>query len=288
MKFALPETLADAIALLAQADARCLAGGQSLVAMMNARLVSPSTIVSLRAIPGLDRIEIRADGGLLIGAMARHTDVARIAPASPAAALLSQAASVIAHPAIRNQGTIGGAIAHADPSADYPPAIVCAAAIVHIAGPTGKRTVPATEFIRGYYETALVPGEIVTDVEVPSGPAGAVAHYEKYSLVDGDFAVISAAVILAVEKGRCTALQLAIGGGAPTPIRLPSAEAALIGTPLDPSDVAAAGRMLAAAADPIDDFRGSADYRRKLIPRIAARAIASAQLKLRHGHARSA
>ena len=280
MKFALPETLADAIALLGEDGARCLAGGQSLVAMMNARLVSPSTIVSLRAIPGLDRIESRADGSLLIGAMARHADVARLTPRSPAGALFAAAAGLIGHPAIRNQGTIGGSIAHADPSADYPAAVVCAGAAVHIAGRARGRAVAAADFFRGYYETALQPGEIVTAVEVPAGPRGGAAHYEKFSLVDGDFAVVSAAVTLAVENGRCTAVQIAVGGGAPVPIRSAAAEAALIGTPLGEADIAAAARTLAEAADPIDDFRGSAAYRRRLIPRIVARAVAAAKRKL--------
>ena len=280
MKFALPETLADAIALLGEDGARCLAGGQSLVAMMNARLVSPSTIVSLRAIPGLDRIESRADGSLLIGAMARHADVARLTPRSPAGALFATAAGLIGHPAIRNQGTIGGSIAHADPSADYPAVVVCAGATMHIAGRAGNRAVSAAGFFRGYYETALQPGEIVTAVEVPAGPRGGTAHYEKYSLVDGDFAVVSATVMLAVENGRCTAVQIAVGGGAPVPIRSAAAEAALIGKPLGEADIAAAARTLAEAADPIDDFRGSAAYRRKLIPRIVARAVAAAKRKL--------
>jgi len=285
MKFALPETLADAVALLAEDGARCLAGGQSLVAMMNARLVSPSTLVSLRAIPGLDRIEIRADGSLFIGAMAQHADVARLAPRSPATALFAQAAGLIGHPAIRNQGTIGGSIAHADPSADYPGVVVCAGATVHIAGRSGNRTVSAADFFRGYYETALQPGEIVTAVEAPAGPRGGSAHYEKYSLVDGDFAVVSAAVMLAMTNGRCTAIQLAVGGGAAVPVRVLAAEAALVGTALAEADLAAAGRKLVEAADPIDDFRGSAAYRRKLIPRIAARAVAAAKQKLLNGHA---
>src|SRR5688500_2382800 len=125
MKFATPQTLEEAVALLGEDGARCLSGGQTLVAMLNARLLAPTSRVSLRAIPGLDRITTGADGGVRIGAMALHADVAALTARSPAASLLAQAAGAIGHPAIRNQGTIGGSVAHADPAADYPPALVC-------------------------------------------------------------------------------------------------------------------------------------------------------------------
>src|SRR5262249_23468169 len=147
------------------------------------------------------------------------------------------------------------------------------------AGAADTRAIPAAAFFKGYYETALRPGEIITAVEVPPGPASGIAHYEKFALVHGDFALISVAVILAMKQGRCTSAQLAVGACAPARVGVAAAEAALLGSALDDNALAAAGALLAEACDPIDDFRGSAAYRRKLVPRIVARAVRAAQAK---------
>lgn len=285
MKFASPETLQEALALLGEDGARCLAGGQSLVAMMNARLVAPSTLVSLRRIAELSTIASLPDGGLRIGTMASHAAVARLKPAAPGPRLVCAAAATIGHPAIRNQGTIGGSLAHADPAADYPTATLAADARIVVAGAAGRRTIAAADFFKGYYETALAPGEMIVAVEVPPGPARAAVHYEKYSLVHGDFAVISIAVILAMEGGRCASIRLAVGACAPAPLRIAEAEALLAGTTLDDTALAAAGAVLAEAADPIDDARGSAEFRRKLVPRMVRRAILAAKQKGSTNHA---
>jgi aerobic carbon-monoxide dehydrogenase medium subunit len=279
MKFASPDTLEDALKLLAEDGARCLAGGQSLVAMMNAQLVSPTTLVSLRGIPELAAITTLPDGGLRIGAMVPHAAVARLKPTAAGPALLAKTAAEIGHPAIRNQGTIGGSLAHADPAADYPAAAVCAGARIVVAGAAGRRAMPAGEFFKGFYETALRPGEIIVAVEIPPGPANGAAHYEKLAVVHGDFALVSAAVILAMKGGRCTSAAIAVGASAPAPVRVAEAEAALTGTALDDAALARAGALIAAACDPIDDFRGSATYRKKLVPRIVARAVRAAQAR---------
>jgi carbon-monoxide dehydrogenase medium subunit len=275
-----PESLAEAVAALSAEGARCLAGGQSLVAMMNAGLLSPPVLVSLRRIPGLDGVTWQPDGTLSLGAMARHRDVARLAPRGATSELLVEAARRIGHPAIRNRGTIGGSLAHADPAADYPTAVTCAEAEIEIAGPAGMRRVPAGAFFHGYYETAAAAGELVTAIHVPPAPRGARAHYEKLMIVDGDFAVVSAAVILAMEGGRCRHARIALGAIGPAPLRLPEAEAVLVGSPLDPASLDRAGAMLAAAADPVDDMRGSAGFRLRLIPRLLRRAVAAARAKI--------
>lgn len=285
MKFACPETIADAARLLAEDGARCLSGGQSLVAMMNADLVAPSTLVSLRRIGELARIEIGPDGGLSLGAMATHASVARLKPASAGAELVIAAAGAIGHPAIRNQGTIGGSIAHADPAADYPTAITCADATVVIAGSNSRRRVAAAEFFKGFYETALEPGEIIVAVEVPPGATGARAHYEKFALIDGDFAVVSAAAIIGMSGGRCSFARLTIGACAATPVRDPVAEERLIGTTLDEEALDRAADLLMQRCDPIDDFRGSASYRLKLVPRLLKRAVDAAKQKAERVHA---
>jgi carbon-monoxide dehydrogenase medium subunit len=279
MRFATPDTVAEAAALLQEDGARCLSGGQSLVAMMNADLVTPTLLVSLRRIGALARVESRADGGLSIGAMATHANVARLKPASAGAELVVTAAATIGHPAIRNQGTIGGSIAHADPAADYPTAITCADAEVVVAGAGGERRIAATDFFLGFYETALAPGEIVIGVEVPPGPAGARAHYEKFALIDGDFAVVSVAAIIGMSGGRCTFARLAIGACAAAPVRDPAAEELLLGTALDDKALAAASELLVQRCDPVDDFRGSAGYRLKLVPRLLKRAVTAARQK---------
>jgi carbon-monoxide dehydrogenase medium subunit len=283
MRFASPETITDAVRLLSEEGARCLSGGQSLVAMMNADLVAPSTLVSLRRIGELARVEAMPHGGLSIGAMAAHSTVARLSPASGGAELVIAAAGSIGHPAIRNQGTIGGSIAHADPAADYPTAIVCADATVVVAGAGGRRRVPAAEFFTGFYETALSPGEMVVAVEVPPGAAGARAHYEKFALIDGDFAAASVAAIVGMSGGRCAFARLAVGACAATPVRDPAAEARLVGTALDDPALDAAAAILVGRCDPIDDFRGSASYRLKLVPRLLKRAVNAAKEKAAHG-----
>ena len=285
MKLAVPETIPEALRLLGTDGARCLAGGQSLVAMMNAHLVEPSLLVSLRRISRLNDIARREDGGLRLGAMTVHADVARLKVAAAGPDLLVQAARDIAHPAVRNQGTIGGSLAHADPAADYPTAVVCAGATIGIVGSSGERRVAADDFFLGYYETALQPGEILVDVDVPAGPDHAASHYEKFSLVDGDFAVVSAAAIIGMTNGRCDHAQLAVGACAARPVRAERAEAALLGSALDDTAIAEAGRLLAEACDPIDDFRGSAAYRLKMVPRLVARAIRAARAKAETRHA---
>jgi carbon-monoxide dehydrogenase medium subunit len=279
MKFASPDTLDEALALLSEDGARCLAGGQSLVAMMNANLVAPPVLVSLRRIPELAAVSPLPDGGIRIGAMVPHAAVARLAPGAAGPALLCRTAAEIGHPAIRNQGTIGGSLAHADPAADYPAAVVCAGARIVVAGAGGRRAIPAGEFFKGFYETALASGEVIVAVEVPPGPPGAAAHYEKFALVHGDFALISCAAIIAMKGGRCATAQIAVGAAASAPLRVAAAEAALVASALDDTALARAGALIAAAADPIDDFRGSATYRKKLVPRIVARAVRAAQDK---------
>jgi carbon-monoxide dehydrogenase medium subunit len=259
MEYVAPRTLDEAYRALGADESRCLAGGQSLVAMMNLGLVAPSRLVSLRRIDALRGLAVQPDGGLRIGAMTTHAELAALDAAAAGPALLAKAARVVAYPAIRAWGTIGGSVAHADPSADYPVALVAADATIEIGSAAGMRHVAAPEFFRGLFETALVPGEIVTAIHVPPGPCGAGAAYEKLSLVVGDFAIVSVAAI----AGRTA--QLAVGGYGSKPIRLSG---------IDTSDDAliAAGRALAAASDPPGDHRASAAYRRRVLPELIRRA----------------
>jgi carbon-monoxide dehydrogenase medium subunit len=274
-RFHAPERLDEAIRLLAaDEEARPLAGGQTLVAMLNADLLTPSQLVSLHRIAALKGIERRADGSLRIGAMTTHAALARSDALGGGHGLLADAASRIGHDAIRNRGTLGGAVAHADPSADYPPALVALDAAVEAVGPSGKREIAAADFFQGFLTTALDRGEIVTAIILPPGPTQARTHYEKFARVEGDFATVSVAAALWTGGVR-----IALGGVGPAPVRSTEAEAKLVAGGLSDAALDAAGALLVEASDPIDDVRGSADYRRLLIPRLVRRAIRAAEGK---------
>jgi aerobic carbon-monoxide dehydrogenase medium subunit len=277
-----PETVEEAVTLLAaDPNAKCLAGGATLVAMMNADLVEITDLISLREVAGLKGIARLPDGSVRIGAMTRHHDIATSSAFSPGQIFLSEAASRIGHPAIRNMGTIGGSIAHADPAADFPAVVMAADAFVEIAGQSGKRELKPQEFFLDYLSTALQHDEIVTAVRVPPAPPGAVSVYEKFSRVEGDFATVSVALMVAGDGRSCSALRLALGACGPKPIRVEAAEERLCDSTLSPNDVAAACALLIASCEPIDDMRGSAEYRVSLIPVLVERALARAMDRLR-------
>ena len=167
MNYFAPGSLEDAYQALADAEAVCLAGGQSLIAAMNLRLAAPGSLVSLRKIAALRGVDVRPDGGLRIGAMTTHAELAAMAATAAGPDLVARAARLIAYPAVRSRGTIGGSVALADPAADYPVALQAADASIEIGGPRGSRTVKARAFFRGLFETDLQRGEIVLAIHVP-------------------------------------------------------------------------------------------------------------------------
>lgn len=267
MDYIVPETLVDACHALEAEDSHCLAGGQSLVAMMNLGLATPGRIVSLRRVAELRGIETTPDGSLRIGAMTTHAELIELPAALPGARLLAQAARVVAYPAVRTRGTIGGSVALADPAADYPVALVAIDAVIEIASATGKRSMPAREFFRGMFDTALERGEIVTAVRIHPTPAHAGTAYEKLSLVAGDFAILSVAAMAA------KAVSVAIGGYAAKPILLSDLDAS--------KDVQReAASQLALREDPPGDHRASASYRRRVAPELVRRAVDAAALRV--------
>jgi CO/xanthine dehydrogenase FAD-binding subunit len=246
-----------------------MSGGASLVAMKNARLIEASHFVSLARIDALRAITPREGGGLRIGGMVRHAQIADCPNLTGDQAMLRQAAGVIANHVVRRMGTIGGAVGNADPAADYLPVLACAGAEIEIAGPGGVRSLPVGEYLVGWYETALNPGEVVTAILLPPAVPDEVSVYRKLARTPGDYATASVACARVGDGVR-----LAVGACGPAPIRLPGAEAELAGRLRDPAAVAAFGAALAGAADPVDDVRGSASYRLRLIPRMVAAAIA--------------
>jgi carbon-monoxide dehydrogenase medium subunit len=252
--------------------------------MMNAALAEPEELVSLSGIAELQGISDAPQGGLRIGAMTRHRETAADARLSGQLAVLGAAAGAIANPVVRNMGTIGGSIAFADPAADYPPALVAVGAEVEIASPQGRRRVPADAFFVDWYTTALAPGEMVSAVLLPPAAPGA-GVYEKLARVSGDFAIVSVALSVRSEGGACSGVGLAIGGAGPRPVHSAEAETMLRERNLDPKAASRAGALLAELADPVDDVRATAAYRRRVIPRLVARAAEKARGLLSAGAA---
>lgn len=262
-----PESLGEAVGLLTgDADIKPLAGGASLVAMLNARLIEPSALVSLARIKELHGTNELPDGTLRLGAMTRHSELAERTTLVGPRRVLQQAARAIANPTIRAMGTIGGSVALDDPGADYPPALVALSATIELVGPAVTRLVPAGDFFIDWYTTVLAADELVAAVLLPPVGAGA-GVYHKLARVAGDFAIVSVAVV----RHGDDQVRAVIGACGPRPLSIPEADAELVR-----GNLAAAGAVLAEAADPVDDSRASANYRRRVIPRMLARAFAEA------------
>jgi aerobic carbon-monoxide dehydrogenase medium subunit len=277
MKYFEPASIEEALNLLnSEEDARCVSGGATLVAMMNADLLSPSALIGLRNISKLEGIT-KIDQGLRIGAMTTHATIAQSELFEAASSVINRAAQQIAHPPIRNMGTIGGSISHADPAADFPTSLLAADATIEVHGTNGIRQIPAGDFFIDYYETAAADNEIVSAIIVPFGPLKARGEHVKVARVDGDFATVAVSLVLAMEKDVCNYARIAVGAVASTPLHLDEADALLCGSNLSADSIAKAANLLVKAADPIDDVRGSAEYRRLLIPRLLKRAINNLQ-----------
>lgn len=265
-----PGTVQEALALLGDDEnARPLAGGQSLVAMLNLGLLEPSAVVTLAGIAEFHGISRGSDGNVRVGAMCTHAEVASSTAWTAGQHLLAQAAGSIADPAIRAFGTIGGACAHNDPAGDWPAALVAAEARMEIAAPAGRRQVAAGDFFQQLFTTALAPGELLAAVLVP--PLAGRGHYVKLPGPGGSFNAVSVAVVGSADgRGRCTAIRVALGACGPRPLRLREAEDLLNGKAVDGTLALEAGERLAAAIDPEDDRDG---YRRRVVPGLVARAV---------------
>jgi aerobic carbon-monoxide dehydrogenase medium subunit len=269
-----PATIDEALAVLTSDNgAKCLAGGATLVAKINAGLPRPTQLVSLQSIAELQGVSVDPDGAIRIAAMTPHAVVAADARLAGGLALVREAASQIAHPAIRNMATLGGSLADADPSADYPCALLAAGAEVELAGPRGRRLCSIDSFFLRRYISVLEFDEIIIAVRLPPSESVEASTYLKYSRVDGDYATVSVGIRVGWRNGTCTAIKIALGSCGPTPIRIPAAERALVGTRLDASALRGATEAYAAAAEPPSDFRGTADYRRMIIPGLIERAV---------------
>ena len=270
-----PNSTNEALRLKAEySGSMFLAGGQTLVAMMNADLLEPAALISLDNVAGLKDIEVKPDGSVRIGAMVRHAELAASDVLRDAHAVICSAAEVIAHPAIRNLGTIGGAVSHGDPNADLCPALVAADARIEVTGPNQSREIFATEFFLDYLTTELKENELLTAIILPPAPEQSWGHYEKFARVEGDYATTSVAVTLALNEDRMVdQLRIAVGASGATPIRVASAEKELQGGSLDSASVTKAANKISTASEQLADVRGSSDYRLILIPRLIRKAV---------------
>ncbi|MBI2555443.1 MAG: xanthine dehydrogenase family protein subunit M [Candidatus Rokubacteria bacterium] len=260
-----PATLDEAFELLARygPDGRILAGGQSLVPVLNMRLATPSALIDINRLPALDRIQLTAEG-LVIGALARQEAVERSPLVARHAPLIAQAMPHVGHLAIRTRGTFGGSLAQADPAAELPASVVALGATVRVARRGGVREIPAARFFRGIYTTALEPGEILTEVVIPPIQPGWRSSFEELARRHGDYALVGLAAHCRVTDGRIEEARLVFTGVGLTPVRASRAETALVGRRPDAKVLTDAGRAIDADLDPPADVHASASLRRHL------------------------
>ncbi|MBS1696495.1 MAG: xanthine dehydrogenase family protein subunit M [Actinobacteria bacterium] len=271
-----PETVDEAVAALAAAgeDAKVIAGGQSLMPVLRLRLTAPTTVVDLRRVAELRGV--REDGDTLaVGAMATHYEVLRSSLVHQHALLLAEATRTVADPQIRHRGTLGGALAHADPAGDLcAPALALDASLV-IAGPSGRRTVSADEFFVDYFTTALQPDEILTEIRIPKH-SGWAARYEKFNRVAQDWSIVAVAATVDVDGGVIRQARVALTNMAAVPVRARGVEDALVGQAADVDLIAAAAEHAAEGTDPVADGNADAEYRSHLAKVLTRRAVVAA------------
>jgi CO/xanthine dehydrogenase FAD-binding subunit len=271
-----PQTVEQALQLLGElGEARPLAGGQSLVPMMNMRLARPEHLVDLNDLANLAYIR-ETDGAVVLGAMTRHRTVEQSALLTRQCPILPAAARTIGHGAIRERGTVGGSLALADPSAQWPLLAVLLDARIELAAQGGRRAVSAGDFLTGVFATAIAPGEIIASVAFPPLAAGEGWSYRGFTRRHGDFAIVAAAATVALDAdGRLARLRLAVSGVADRPIRLDTVAAARGRVP-DDAMLADLGRAAAAAVAPHDDAVASAAFRRDLVEALTAGVVGDA------------
>src|SRR5262245_29378054 len=278
LEYACPATLAEAVALLAAhgGEARAIAGGQSLMPMLAFRVVAPALLVDLRKLPELKEIRIAADG-VRLGAMVRWRDIeddARLAAAHP---LLKAAVEHVAHYQIRNRGTVGGSIAHADPAAEMPGICVTCDAEISVMGSNGARTIRADDFFVGALTTVLEHDEIITEITLPAWPAKRCWGFREFARRRGDFAMAAAALFYDQDaNGRATNAHVGVIGLGDRPRRIPEVEAAINGQIVDEVLMERAAEITSANVEAQADIHASAEYRRSLAGTMLERALRDA------------
>ena len=281
-----PESLAATLDLLAQhgGDAKLLAGGQSLIPVMNFRLAQPALLVDLNRLAELDFVRRSADGGLAIGAMTRQRRLEREPLVAELAPLLAEAVPFVAHPQIRNRGTVGGSLAHADPAAELPAVAVALDARFRLVRQGGERRVAARDFFAGLFATALEPDEVLAEVEIPPLLPRTGWAFMEVARRHGDYAQVGIAALVTLdEAGRCAASRLVYLSVGDAPVETQGAARALAGEVLSPEAIRAAAEAAGEEIDPTGDIHASADFKRHLARVLARRALATAAERARGG-----
>jgi len=275
-----PGTVKEALDLLGKYkdDAKLLAGGHSLLPAMRFRLARPAHVVDLRKIPGLSGIK-EEGGTLVIGAMTTHWAIESSPVVKAKCPVLAQTAAQIGDPMVRNMGTIGGSLTHADPAADYPATIIALNAEMVLEGPKGKRTIKVDDFFKSLMTTAVGPDEILTEVRVPVCGANVGCAYMKFPHPASRFAVVGVAAALTVEGGKVSKASIGITGAGTKAVRAKGVEAALLGKALDAATIQAAAEKAPDGVDVQADLQGSVEYKTHLLKVFAKRAIEAAAKK---------
>jgi carbon-monoxide dehydrogenase medium subunit len=273
-----PTSVQDALGLLTRLkdDAKLLAGGHSLIPMMKLRLAQPKHLIDLRKVPGLGGVK-EESGALAIGAMTTHYQVESSALVKSRIPVLAEVGGIVGDPAVRNLGTVGGSLAHADPAADWPAAVIALGAEFVCEGPKGRRTVKVDDWFQGLMSTAVREDEILVQIRVPIWPAGSGAAYMKFPHPASRFAVVGAAAAVTLDtKGACTKAGVGITGAGTKAVRAKGVEAGLTGKVLDAATIEAAAQKAAEGVDVQADLQGSVEYKSHLCRVFARRAIEAA------------
>jgi CO/xanthine dehydrogenase FAD-binding subunit len=274
-----PRSLDEAVEALSKHgdDAKLLAGGQSLAPVLALRLASPTILIDLNRVEGLGGLEIEADGSVLAGAMVRSRTLERSPELARAQPLIHAAMPWVAHVQIRNRGTLGGSLSHADPSAELPAVAVACGATLLLQGPSGRREVPAGSFFQGLFTTALASDEILVGVRFPACPAGRRHGFAEIARRHGDYAMLGVALSVDVDAAaRVSAATVVLFGAADLPVRAHAVEAALIGEPAAPGLAEQVAPLATDGLEPRSDHQASAEYRRELAHVLVRRTLATA------------
>lgn len=273
-----PTSIDAALNLLAstRGGAKIIAGGQSLVPMMNFRLAKPEMLIDINRIVGLDHCRMEGDE-LVIGALSRHASLAGSQLVKEACPLMHEAYQWVAHGPVRNRGTLCGNLCHADPASEMPAVAMVANALLILRSKGGTRRVPSAEFFKGIYATAAGEDEMLVEVRIPVAPKGQGWGFQEVCVRKGDFAIVAAAATLQIANGRVSRAAIGLCGVGPCATRISSAEGHLVDKTVDETTISEAANMCVGAVEPKSDIHGSADYRRDLVRTLVARSLRDAR-----------
>lgn len=269
-----PNSVDDVVALLGEhgEKAKLLAGGQSLIPLMKMRLAEPGIVIDLNRVPALAGIREEVNA-FVVGALTRHREVERSSALREWFPVLGDAAGMLADPVVRNRGTVGGSLAHADPAADWATSFLTLGAEVEVRGPSGPRKFPIESLFKDSFATSLAPNELLVDVRLPKPPPHSGSAYAKLKRKTGDFATVAVAASVTLHGETVGSARLGLGGVAPTPMRAMKAEKALEGKKPDAGAIARSAEVASQEANPTADLRGSVEYKRAMVQVYVARAL---------------